>query len=468
MWRQQESWSNQEILKLIALFRDEQNRLSEVLDELPLGVVLLSRAGKVRSANRWAVEKAGSAALEELGASSSFRNAIQRADSGDPAPLQIPGAPREVSAMLSAAGADRDSLILVLTGGMIAESADAAAPQDPIANASPLATFASGPDGTISFVNAALERLTGFPRRELLTMTAEDLLQPIEGASGGDLRFLRTTGRSPVWVRVHSSSGAGNPALHVHVLEHVEHASPLAPAIREMEPLERMAGEIAHRFNNLLTVIMSYSELIATRFGTVESIRDDVGRIGQAGGSAADLTAKLLTFSRGRPVDAVPVEIDPAIHEMRGLMEGILGPRIRLRLRLASPGAAIASNRAEIESLLLPLIQNSREAIGSHAGEVSITTSPLNPGDAESDRVLTALHLDAIPHISILVTDNGPGIPSEVLPRVFQPFVTTKEGHEGMGLPVVYGAAHRLGGNLGVQTDTPSGAAIRICLPVKP
>jgi signal transduction histidine kinase len=224
---------------------------------------------------------------------------------------------------------------------------------------------------------------------------------------------------------------------------------------QRMESVGNLAGSLAHDFNNLLTVINGYSDLLLARLPEDSSARSAVNEIRKAGAKAADLTGKLLAFSRKEMMHPAPVDINEALLAMEGLLLPILGPRIKLHYDLQPGLPQVFLDQPHLEQSILNLATNSRDAM-SGGGDFTIQTRlAASPGES------------ARSWIEIRVTDTGDGIDPATQKRIFDPFFTTKPKGKGTGLGLagVYGFVRRSGGIVDVHSAPGAGTTMILRLP---
>jgi signal transduction histidine kinase len=219
-----------------------------------------------------------------------------------------------------------------------------------------------------------------------------------------------------------------------------------------MQALGQLTGGIAHDFNNLLTVIQGSADML-TRENLPEQKRIRFAEaIVQASGNAASLTSQLLAFARRQPLRPENIDLNELVGSMRNLLDRTLGERIVVETTLASAGCAVEVDRAQLQSAILNVASNARDAMHGE-GRLSIATRNC----IEDDQAM----------IAIDISDTGTGIPPEVLDRIFEPFFTTKGTGKGtgLGLSQVYGFATQSGGTVRVASEAGAGATISIILP---
>jgi signal transduction histidine kinase len=221
---------------------------------------------------------------------------------------------------------------------------------------------------------------------------------------------------------------------------------------QKMQALGQLTGGIAHDFNNLLTVIQGSADML-TRDNLPEQKRIRFAQaIVQASANAASLTSQLLAFARRQPLKPEKIDLNDLIGSMRDLIDRTLGERIIVRTKLASDGCPVEVDRAQLQSAILNVASNARDAMGGEGKLVIATRNCVEDG-----REMVAID----------ISDTGSGIPPEVRERIFEPFFTTKGTGKGtgLGLSQVYGFATQSGGTVHIESEVGSGATISIILP---
>ena len=217
----------------------------------------------------------------------------------------------------------------------------------------------------------------------------------------------------------------------------------------KLEAVGQLAGGVAHDFNNLLTIVLGCASLLerATPEEQPPLLRD----LTAAAQQAADLTARLLTFSRQRAIEARALDLGPIVRDLAPLLGRLLGPDRRLALALCDAPCVVNGEAGLVEQILLNLVVNARDAMG--------------PGGTVTVRLVVEGAT-----VVLSVADDGHGIPAEVLPHIFEPFFTTKGvgGGHGLGLATVYGAVSQLSGSIDVESEVGAGATFVVRLPARP
>lgn len=228
---------------------------------------------------------------------------------------------------------------------------------------------------------------------------------------------------------------------------------------QKMEAIGTLAGGIAHDFNNVLTPIVGYAEimrLMATREGeeNIASMQY-VSEILAAAKRAKSLVEQILTFSRSREKKALPQYLHPIVKEVLKLIRVTLPVSIEIRQEVDEDCGMVSIDPVQLHQVLLNLCTNSAQAIGERQGRLSIR---LAKGDRDSQ---------GREWVELSVTDNGCGIDSELLERVFEPYFTTKEKSQGtgMGLAMVHGIVTRYGGRIELKSEKGKGTAFHLLFP---
>jgi PAS domain S-box-containing protein len=228
---------------------------------------------------------------------------------------------------------------------------------------------------------------------------------------------------------------------------------------QKLEGIGRLAGGIAHDFNNLLAVILNYAEI-----GRDEQLADEAfTEISRAANRAADLTSRLLVFSRQEVVQPVVFELNTLVEELQNFLERTLGEDVELSTVLASSGPRVQCDKVQLEQALINLAINARDAMEG-GGRLSIETDAIEVG---ADQARGMPGLAPGPHAEIRVVDSGTGMTPDVLERVFEPFYTTKERGQGtgLGLAMIYGIVTRAGGAVLIDSEPGEGTTVRLLLP---
>jgi PAS domain S-box-containing protein len=226
---------------------------------------------------------------------------------------------------------------------------------------------------------------------------------------------------------------------------------------QKMETVGRLAGGVAHDFNNLLTVINGYSEMLLGRLPADDRSRQAIEQIHKAGQHAAELTKKLLAFSRKQLVRPKPLDLNVLVLEAEKMFERMIGEDVEMITRLDPDLGTVMADAGQIQQVLMNLLVNARDAM-PNGGKLTVQTNNVQVDAAN-------------PQVYLGVTDTGAGMSDEVKQRLYEPFFTTKEHGKGtgLGLATVYGIVNQSGGRIDVTSELGLGTTIHIYLPrIKP
>lgn len=233
---------------------------------------------------------------------------------------------------------------------------------------------------------------------------------------------------------------------------------------QKMEAVGRMAGGIAHEFNNMLTAIGGFARLAERNPADPDRVLTCVQEIAKASERAAALTAQLLDFSHRRVTDEREVvAVAPLVRDLRVFLKPLLSAGIDVAILADDESAHALVNPVTLNQALLNLALNGRDAM-PHGGTLTIALAVETPDDA-----FFARHRGLKPgrYVTIRVSDQGPGVPVEIRDRVWEPFFTTKEPGKGtgLGLWMVYGTAQQSGGAVELEGEEGQGATFALYLP---
>ncbi len=338
----------------------------------------------------------------------------------------------------------------------------------------PDAMIISNSAGEITLCNAAAPRIFGYTAGELAgtpvrVLRAEDSdLSESADAAKGELppyavHFRRASGEifpaNTLTSFITDPSGARLGILTIIRDISREVAQEKAwRKLQRMEALGQLTGGIAHDFNNLLTIITGNHELLEFEIHG-DAQRDLLRRANDAAMMGARLTARLLTFARRRPLDAVLVDLNEHILGMMELLRRTIGETINLSASLAPNLWLVQADLSEIENAVLNLAINARDAMPG-GGKLIIETRNVELDDSE-------VGVTPGSYVRLSVSDTGTGMPPEVLARVFEPFFTTKQAGKGtgLGLSVIYGFAKQSGGHVSIYSEIGHGTTVNVYLP---
>jgi PAS domain S-box-containing protein len=231
---------------------------------------------------------------------------------------------------------------------------------------------------------------------------------------------------------------------------------------QKMEAVGQLAGGVAHDFNNILTAVLGYADLLLARSGPGDPHRSALEEIKKGGERAAALTRQLLAFSRRTPTQLVSVDVNAAIRGLEPMLHRLLGERIEFRLDLENTLGPVRADLVQLEQVLVNLVVNARDAMPD-GGTITIATDRTTLDEAEA----SLADMAEGPCIRLRVMDSGTGIAPVVLERIFEPFFTTKEPGRGtgLGLATVYGIVRQHRGHVRATSEEGRGSTFEVLLP---
>jgi two-component system, cell cycle sensor histidine kinase and response regulator CckA len=338
--------------------------------------------------------------------------------------------------------------------------------------------------------NTAFCRMLGYTEEELKRLSFEDVTHPdhragdLEGVTRlwkGEIRQYRTEKRylkkngETLWgalIVTLIRSEAGKPLYFLSMIENIaerkraeeEQARLRAQFIQaqKMESVGRLAGGVAHDFNNLIMGIMGYAQLCLDETRPDNPIREWLAEIMHGAERSAKLTRQLLAFARKQTIAPKVLDLNETIAKMFKLLRPLIGENIAITFRPGSGTWSVKMDQSQIDQILANLVVNSGDAI-SGTGAITIET-----GNATIDESFCSDHPDYSPgdYVILTVSDTGSGMTQEALDHLFEPFFTTKGAGKGtgLGLATVYGIVRQNDGFIQVDSEPGKGTSFRIYL----
>jgi PAS domain S-box-containing protein len=234
---------------------------------------------------------------------------------------------------------------------------------------------------------------------------------------------------------------------------------------QKMETVGRLAGGVAHDFNNMLAVILGYSELLLDKVEKDSPMHGQLEEIQEAAERSAALTRQLLAFARKQAVQPQLLDINRSLESMLSMLKRLIGENIQLIWQPGDVSKSVSIDPSQLDQILINLCVNASEAIDD-VGHITIETS-----ETELDDIYCEAHVDCSPgsYIRLTVSDDGSGMDRETMDQVFEPFFTTKPSGEGtgLGLPTIYGIVNQNGGSIHVYSERGLGTTFAVYLPAK-
>lgn len=300
-------------------------------------------------------------------------------------------------------------------------------------------------------------------------LVAENIRKRIEGESSGirySFQGLRKDGKI-IEVEVYGSrtTMGGRPAVIGMLLDNTESKSLQKQLLQaqKMEAVGRLAGGVAHDFNNILTTILAYSSFLQDNLPADDPKRADVHEIQISAQRAASLTRQLLIFSRQQVLQPQPINLNLIVSGMEKMLRRLIGEDVALTASLHPALGRIEADPGQMEQILMNLSVNARDAMPKGGG-LTIETANVNLDEAYASQ-----HAEVRPgpYVLLSVSDTGCGMSQEIQSRIFEPFFTTKGPGKGtgLGLSIVYGIVKAGGGHLSVYSEPGHGSTFKIYLP---
>ncbi len=334
--------------------------------------------------------------------------------------------------------------------------------------------------------NPAAEQMFGYARLDILGRNVELLLPDAERAQQvAALNDYMTTGRGPLAGRQVELSGlradgsdfpfeltvarigSQNPAVITGFVRDITERRALEEQLRQSQKLEaigRLAGGVAHDFNNILMSIMGAADLLLMQIAPGDSARDEATEIKQSVVRGAGLTRQLLAFSRRQAVRPRVFALGDIVLGMNTMLRRLIGPEIDFEIICAPEPLMVVADSGQTEQVVLNLVVNARDAM-PEGGRVTVRVEEVEVDEAAAVALVEG---KAGRYARLSVADTGTGIDEQTRAKLFEPFFTTKEQGKGtgLGLSIVYGIVKQSGGYITVASEPGKGATFLIYLPI--
>ena len=338
-------------------------------------------------------------------------------------------------------------------------------------------------DEALKFCNPATERLTGYSKEELASISFVKFIHPEDREmvleryqkrlrnekveTGYSFRFIDRNGMGH-WVYITSTitSWEGKPAT-LNFVNDISSQKNMEAQLRQaqkMEAVGTLAGGVAHDFNNLLTTIIGNAELALMQIYKGDPLNEYIEEIKNAGNTAASLTRQLLTFSRKQMIQPKVLSINRILHDMEKMLRRLIREDIEMVLDLDSELWPVNIDPGQIEQVSMNLVVNAGDAMPK-GGKLLIETA-----NVHLDRTYFRNHgveNTSGAYVMLALTDNGTGMDEKTRDRIFEPFFTTKEMGQGtgLGLSTVYGIMKQNNGYVWVYSEPGKGTTFKVYFP---
>ncbi len=232
---------------------------------------------------------------------------------------------------------------------------------------------------------------------------------------------------------------------------------------QKMEAVGRLAGGVAHDFNNILTAVLGYSELLLQRSATTDPLHRHAEEIRKSAERAASLTQQLLAFSRRQPVQLRVLNLNDLVADLDKMLRRLVGENIHMVTHCSRDLGCVRADTGQMQQVIMNLVVNARDAM-SEGGTLTLQTANIH-----FDETYAQSYPDVTPgdYVMLAISDTGMGMTAEVKGHLFEPFFTTKGVGvgTGLGLAMCYGIVKQCGGHINVYSEPGQGTAFRIYLP---
>ncbi|MBU0680086.1 MAG: PAS domain S-box protein [Proteobacteria bacterium] len=232
---------------------------------------------------------------------------------------------------------------------------------------------------------------------------------------------------------------------------------------QKLESIGRLAGGVSHDFNNILSAINGYAELVLFKMAPDAPFRQEVSTILESGQRAARLTQQLLAFSRKQIIKQEKLDINKEVNNLYKMLRHLISEDVEIKIFYGEDVWPVNVDRSQLEQVIINLAVNARDAMPG-GGQLTIETANVVLDDVYSKK---HIDIEAGNYVMLAVTDNGQGMTEEVQENIFEPFFTTKEQSKGtgLGLATVYGIVKQNGGVINVYSEPGQGTIFKIYLP---
>jgi PAS domain S-box-containing protein len=346
-------------------------------------------------------------------------------------------------------------------------------------------------DGVITAWNGGAERLFGWPAEEIIGVRASVLTDDAGAEEQREMMRRITAGERSLSFETRRFRKDGTPveasfsvalvrdrfgqpigfSAVVRDVTAIKEAAERQRAVEErthqaqrMESLGKLAGGVAHDFNNILAIIVNYTDFAVEAAAGNDALATDLKQVRSAADRAINLTRQLLTFTRGDTIQPQDVDLNAGLAEVHAMLGRTIGEHINLIVVPSPAPVMVHADPGQLQQVLLNLAINARDAMPDGGTLVlEANTAALDSGELDMQPPLPAGT-----YARLLVSDTGEGMTADVAAHIFEPFYTTKPRGQGtgLGLSTVYGIVAEAGGSINVYSESGVGTTFRIYLPM--
>lgn len=323
-------------------------------------------------------------------------------------------------------------------------------------------------DGICLEANAAAGALVNLPRNELIGCRLCDFCEKGFEQVWAELSASKS-GRGQFWAHLKDGSRrlvdycfTANilPGQHLAMLRDITEQQDMEEQLRDsqkMEAVGRLAGGVAHDFNNILGIISGHAELLESSASS-QAERGRAEKIISATEKAASLTRQLLAFGRKQVMSLKLLDLATVLEGVSSMVDCMMGAEVQISIQATKDVGLVRADQSQMEQVIMNLAANAREAM-PEGGTLTITI----------DHYVSSTDQPELPpgeYVRLSISDTGAGMSQEVQSRIFEPFFTTKKTGSGLGLSTVYGIVKQSGGYITVQSEAQRGSTFSVYLPV--
>jgi PAS domain S-box-containing protein len=321
-----------------------------------------------------------------------------------------------------------------------------------------------------TFVNSAGERFAQTPKERMIGQRVWDVFPEIVGTPVQEtmLRAARekttsyTVARpayADLWYSLWAYPTRNGAAVYMQDITELKHLEEQLQQAQKLDAVARLAGTVAHDFNNALTAIRAASSL-ALGASHEEQVKADLLQVDAIAADAAALTEQLLTLARSQPMPAVPTSVHGVLTDLRPLLTSLVTESTALEIVPTAEADVVMIDPSRLRQVILNVLLNARDALAG-AGRVSLTTRNVEV----EPREMLAQEIQPGQYLKVTCQDDGAGMSAETLSQAFEPFFTTRDDGTGLGLTSAYRIVRDVGGIIQISSKLGRGTTVDVLLP---